>query len=96
MSAAQAAELGTAILRTSHAMRECIPGIERIYVCQFSEAEGHGHVHFHVVPRLANEKKIAVQIFDYLGVDETRRVNEADMQHLAKRILQTLRKVRIE
>jgi diadenosine tetraphosphate (Ap4A) HIT family hydrolase len=45
------AELATVLAAVCQASREVV-GAEKEYVMQFAEAEGHQHVHFHVVPRL--------------------------------------------
>jgi diadenosine tetraphosphate (Ap4A) HIT family hydrolase len=45
------AELATVLQATCEAVRGVV-GAEKEYVMQFAEADGHHHVHFHVVPRL--------------------------------------------
>jgi diadenosine tetraphosphate (Ap4A) HIT family hydrolase len=61
---------------------------------QFAEAEGHNHVHFHVVPRMADqpEEFRSIKIFKLLGVSEKDRVSEDRMNEFAiqfRRILET-------
>ena len=45
------AELATVLAACCDALREVVAA-EKEYVMQFAEAEGHQHVHLHVVPRL--------------------------------------------
>ena len=44
-------ELATVLAAVCSALRAVV-GAEKEYLMQFAEAEGHQHVHFHVVPRL--------------------------------------------
>jgi diadenosine tetraphosphate (Ap4A) HIT family hydrolase len=44
-------ELATVLAASCEALREVVAA-EKEYVMQFAEAEGHRHVHLHVVPRL--------------------------------------------
>ena len=50
LSAAEAATLGHWQVRLSRAL-QAATGCTKTYIAQFAEAEGFGHVHFHVVPR---------------------------------------------
>ena len=86
----EAAELGVLLRRTSAALRD-VTGCVKTYVMQFAEAEGHSHVHFHIVPRMADqpEERRSVGIFGYLGVPDAERVSEALMNEIAERV-QTL------
>ena len=45
------AAFGAVLRRVSQALR-AILGAEKEYVVQFAEADGHAHVHFHVIARL--------------------------------------------
>ncbi len=83
LSAGEAAELGPLLRRVSMAL-QAATGCEKTYVVQFAEAAGHGHVHFHVVPRMAdlpNDYR-GPDIFKYLGVSEAERVSEAAMNKI--------------
>lgn len=51
LTAAEWADLGTVLAAVCQAHRDAV-GAEKEYVMQFAEADGHQHVHFHVVPRL--------------------------------------------
>ena len=52
------------------------------------EAVDHPHVHFHVVPRMADqpEDRRSMNVFRYLGVTEEERVGKARMNELAAQI----------
>ncbi len=80
----EAAELGVLLRRVSVALRE-VTGCVKTYVMQFAEAEGHSHVHFHVVPRMADQpdERRSTKIFGYLGVSEEERVAEERMNKIA-------------
>ena len=85
----EAAELGLLLRRASAALR-AITGCAKTYVIQFAEAAEHPHVHFHVVPRMADqpEERRSVGIFGYLGVPEEERVGEKAMNEIAIRVRQ--------
>ncbi|MER5408854.1 HIT domain-containing protein [Streptomyces sp. NPDC002769] len=50
---AEASALGVWQVRLSRALRS-VTGCAKTYVVQFAEAEGFAHVHFHIVPRMAD------------------------------------------
>ena len=56
------------------------------------EAADHPHVHFHVVPRMADqpEDRRSIHVFRYLGVSEEERVSEANMNELGAQIQRIL------
>lgn len=83
----EAVELGQLIRRTSIALKE-VTGCVKTYVIQFAEKEEHPHVHFHVIPRMANQPsdRNGPQIFAYLGVPEEERVSEEVMNNIALRV----------
>ena len=62
------------------------------YVMQFAEAEGHPHVHFHIVPRMANqpENRRSINVFGYLGVPEEERLSEESMNEIAAKVQRNL------
>jgi diadenosine tetraphosphate (Ap4A) HIT family hydrolase len=76
--------MGALIRKISVALKEIIQ-CEKTYAMQFAEAEGHNHVHFHVVPRMADlpEDLRSVKIFKLLGVSDTDRVGEERMNEFA-------------
>jgi diadenosine tetraphosphate (Ap4A) HIT family hydrolase len=80
-------ELGNLLRTISIALKEIIK-CKKTYVMQFAEAEGHNHVHFHVVPRMANlsEDLRSVKIFKLLEVSGKDRVSEERMNNFALQI----------
>jgi diadenosine tetraphosphate (Ap4A) HIT family hydrolase len=80
----EALELGRLIRQASIALRE-VTGCVKTYVVQFAEQADHPHVHFHVVPRMANqpEDRRSVRVFGYLGVPEEECVPEETMNEIA-------------
>jgi diadenosine tetraphosphate (Ap4A) HIT family hydrolase len=87
MTEEEATELGLLLHRASAALREVV-GCVKTYVIQFAEAEGHAHVHFHVIPRMADqpEERRSVGIFGYLGVPEAERLDGAAMDEIALKV----------
>ncbi len=83
----EAAELGVLLRQTSAALRE-VTGCVKTYVCQFAEQAEHPHVHFHVIPRLADQPddRRGPRVFAYLGVPEAERVSEEAMNAIAARL----------
>jgi diadenosine tetraphosphate (Ap4A) HIT family hydrolase len=81
----EAVELGLLLRNVSAALRE-ITHCEKTYVLQFAEGEGHHHVHFHVIPRMADlpEESRSVRIVKYLGVPAAERVSEESMNAFAR------------
>src|SRR4051812_12353714 len=53
LSDEEAAGLGLWQLKLSRALR-AVTGCVKSYVMQFAEQEGFAHVHFHLIPRLAD------------------------------------------
>lgn len=91
MTEAEALELGSLIRRVSLALK-AQTGCIKTYVAQFAEAQGHHHVHFHVVPRMADQPDDhkGPQIFKYLGVADNERVSEEAMNRIALAVRQAL------
>ncbi len=83
----EAAELGLLIRQVSIALRD-VTGCLKTYVIQFAEAAEHPHVHFHIVPRMADQPEAyrSTKVFAYLGVPEAERVSDAWMNEIAARI----------
>lgn len=88
---AESIELGQLIRRTSLALK-ALTGCLKTYVIQFAEQAEHPHVHFHIIPRMADqpENRRSTQIFGYLGVSEEERVSEAEMNEIAAKIREML------
>ena len=87
----EALELGLLLRRVSVALRE-VTGCVKTYVIQFAEAEGHPHVHFHVVPRMADQpaERRSIMVFSCLGVPEEERVSEETMNQIAAQVQRVL------
>ncbi len=83
----EAAELGMLVHRVSVALHDTL-GCEKTYVAQFAEAEGHHHVHVHVIPRavdLSDEHR-GPRVFGLLGLPEDQCVPEGRMDEIASRL----------
>jgi len=85
-------ELGRLIRLTSQALKETT-GCAKTYVIQFAEHKEHPHVHFHIVPRMADqpEEFRSLGIFGYLGATEEDRIGEEEMNELALQVRNFLR-----
>ena len=91
LSEAEAVELGVLLRRVSIALKD-ITGCVKTYVVQFAEAAGHPHVHFHVVPRMADQpdERRSTRVFGYLDVPEEERVSEEQMTEIAVQVQRAL------
>ena len=87
LTAAEAAEVGDLQRRVSQALH-AVTGCAKTYIIQFAEHPDHPHVHFHIVPRMANQpaERRSVNIFSCLGVAETERVSEEEMNEVGAQI----------
>ena len=87
----EALELGVLLQQVSIALKQVVK-CTKTYVVQFAEAEGHHHVHFHVIPRMANlpEERRGTKIFEYLGASEEERVSEERMNEIAVEVQRIL------
>lgn len=87
LSNSEAVELGQLLRETSSALK-AVTGCLKTYVLQFAESPDHPHVHFHVIPRMAelHEDYRSTQIFKYLGVPEKERVSEDAMNGIATKV----------
>lgn len=83
----EASELGPLIRRVSLSLKTVI-GCVKTYVIQFAEHEDHPHVHFHIVPRMADQPadRRSTQVFAYLGVSREESVSEDQMNEIGARI----------
>ena len=88
---AEAAELGRWQVRLSRALHE-ETGCVKTYLAQFAEAEGFSHVHFHVVPRMADlpPDRRGPHVFGLLGVAGGGRVSDDRMDQLAAALARRL------
>lgn len=80
----EAAALGPLLRDVSRALHDIV-GSEKTYVVQFAEHPEHRHVHVHVVPRSPDlpDERQGPRVFGFLGVPETERVSEDDMNAFA-------------
>ena len=87
----EAAELGLLLRRVSAALR-VVTGCLKTYVVQFAEQAEHPHVHFHVIPRMADQpaERRGPAVFGYLGVPEGERVSEERMNAIAAEVRRLL------
>ena len=79
--------MGPLIRRVSLSLKAVV-GCVKTYVIQFAEHEDHPHVHFHIVPRMANQPtdRRSTQVFAYLGVSQEESVSEDQMNEIGVRI----------
>ena len=87
----EALELGVLIRKASIALKE-LAGCVKTYVMQFAEDPEHPHVHFHVVPRMAEQpaELRGARVFGYLGASEEERVSEEAMNAFAQEVRRVL------
>ena len=87
----EAIELGVLLMQVSRALKE-ITGCLKTYVILFAEQAEHPHVHFHIIPRMADqpENRRGTKIFQYLGVSEEERVSEENMNEIALKVRKIL------
>ncbi len=83
----EAVELGRLIRKASFALKEVTSCI-KTYVIQFAENAEHRHVHFHIIPRMADQpdNRYGPHIFGYLGVSEEERVSQEVMNAIAGKV----------
>jgi diadenosine tetraphosphate (Ap4A) HIT family hydrolase len=95
LTAEEAATLGPLLADTSAALTEVV-GCDRTYVVLFAEQEGFGHVHFHVVPRMADlpPEHRSVNVFHYLSQPEESWVPARERDRLAQAIGAAIRRRR--
>jgi diadenosine tetraphosphate (Ap4A) HIT family hydrolase len=81
---AESAGLGAWQVRLSRALH-AETGCPKTYVIQFAEQEGFSHVHFHVVPRHADQPadRRGPRVFGYLGAPPESRVADERLDALA-------------
>ncbi|MGE9697835.1 HIT family protein [Streptomyces sp. CH6] len=81
---AEASALGVWQVKLSRALRG-VTGCAKTYVVQFAEAEGFAHVHFHIVPRMADlrPEHRGPAIFGLLRRPEQERVSADQADQIA-------------
>ncbi|MYS20698.1 Diadenosine tetraphosphate (Ap4A) hydrolase [Streptomyces sp. DvalAA-14] len=82
---AEAGALGMWQVRLSRALRG-VTGCVKTYVVQFAEADGFAHVHFHVVPRMADlpAEYRGTGVFELLRRPAAERVTPARADDVAR------------
>lgn len=83
----EAAELGILVRRASVALKE-VTGCVKTYVVQFAEHPDHPHVHFHVIPRMADipAERRSTNVFGYAPGPDEERVSETVMNDIAAKV----------
>ena len=86
-----ATELGPLLRDVSEALHEVV-GCVKTYVMLFAEAEGFSHVHFHVVPRMADQpaELRGPRIFGLLGLPPEECVTESERDRIGAEIRERL------
>jgi diadenosine tetraphosphate (Ap4A) HIT family hydrolase len=89
---AEAADLGAWQVRLSRALRT-VTGCMKTYVVQLAEKEGFSHVHFHIVPRMAElpDDRRGVGVFGYLDPPPDLRVRDEHKSELTLALRAQLR-----
>lgn len=95
LSEPEAVELGRLIRSVSFALKE-VTSCVKTYVLQFAESAEHPHVHFHIIPRMADlpENRLGTQIFGYLNVPEEERVSQEVMNAIGGKVREILNTIR--
>jgi diadenosine tetraphosphate (Ap4A) HIT family hydrolase len=90
---AEAAGLGTWQARLSRALH-AVTGCTKTYVVQFAEAPRFHHVHFHIVPRMADlpADRRGPKVFEFLTGPAERAVTSDQMNTLAAELAQHLQR----
>jgi diadenosine tetraphosphate (Ap4A) HIT family hydrolase len=88
---AEAAGLGTWQVRLSRALH-AVTGCAKTYVVQFAEAARFSHVHFHLIPRMADllADRRGPKIFEFLTQPADHAVTRDQMNALAANLAQHL------
>lgn len=83
----EAAWLGCWQVRLSRALHD-VTGCTKTYVMQFAEAEGFGHVHVHVVPRMPNQDTAhrGPGVFALMPADAALHLSQADRDAVSARL----------
>ncbi|WP_412102688.1 hypothetical protein [Plantactinospora sp. KLBMP9567] len=92
LAPAEAAELGPLVHRLSTALHSAVR-CTKTYVMQFAEAEGFGHVHFHLVPRMPDlpPEHRGPRVFHYLTRPQSEWLTADRREEIAAAIADRLR-----
>jgi diadenosine tetraphosphate (Ap4A) HIT family hydrolase len=84
LSVEESEQFGLLARRASLALQQ-VTGCEKTYLMLFAEAEGFGHLHVHVVPRMADlpDDVRGPRVFAYLGDDESAWLSTEEQDALA-------------
>ncbi len=87
LTAEELTAFGDVLRRVSQALH-AILGAEKEYVVQFAEAEGHAHVHFHVIARLPDwpDTLKGMRVFSANGSKAANPLPSAVITPLAERL----------
>jgi diadenosine tetraphosphate (Ap4A) HIT family hydrolase len=91
LSEEEATELGVLLRHTSVALQKVV-ACEKTYVVQFADHPDHPHVHFHIIPRFADQpaEMRGPRIFAMSGLPPEDCVDEAQMNAIANDVRQAL------
>ncbi|MDX1415514.1 MAG: HIT family protein [Candidatus Promineifilaceae bacterium] len=91
LSDEEAAEYGLLQQRVSRALAQ-VTGCVKTYVMQFAEHPLHPHVHFHVVPRMADQppQRRSAGMLNFLGVPQEERLSDAEMNEIGAQLQRLL------
>jgi diadenosine tetraphosphate (Ap4A) HIT family hydrolase len=87
LTAQEAEELGLLARKVSIALR-AVTDCTKTYLMLFAEAEGFGHLHVHVVPRMPDfeSEVLGPRVFAYLTDDDSAWIPGEKLDELALRI----------
>lgn len=90
----EAVELGQLQRQLSIALRE-VTGCHKTYIMQFAEHPDHPHVHFHIVPRMAEQPKDdrSAGILRRLNAPPDQRLTDEDKTIIALELQKVLAKL---
>ena len=91
----EASPLGGVLYRASTALRGVVE-CEKAYVMFFAEAEGHSHVHFHVVPRRRDLSQDALgpRVMTFINRPEVEWLSPEEQDTLALLLAEQMRRLR--
>ncbi len=94
-TSAEATELGELLREVSLALKQQT-GCQKTYIMQFAESKDHPHVHFHIVPRWADQspEDLAYRVMRRLGVPLSERCDEGEMNRIALALRERLESLR--
>jgi diadenosine tetraphosphate (Ap4A) HIT family hydrolase len=87
----EAADLGHWQVRASRALT-AVTGCVKTYVVLFAEAEGFSHVHFHIIPRMADQPddRRGPAVFGYLNAPAEQSVTAEQQDEIAAAVAAAL------